>query len=145
MYCSVSDIVSVVNQSKIKHILGLEGDGNIPEEALEKFIVAASSEIDLELGSLYVVPITAAQPLAMLVPICRDLAIVAIWEYNSDGELPKWVQRRKDKAEQRLSSFTTESQTGFKLLPEATRNTGVEVVSPEAMSFPGESSTDEED
>jgi phage gp36-like protein len=109
MYCSSTDISPLIDQAKMIRLLGLDDEGGVslevPEETIEKYIVAASSDIDSVLAPMYVVPITAPQSLLALKGICARLAVEAMYEFQEDGKIPEHITTKADKSRDQLAAY----------------------------------------
>lgn len=119
MYCTASNISSVIPKTKLRSLLGLSGDGDVPDEDVAEFIEVADREIDAALGSRYQIPITGDASLAMITSFSAVLAAEAIYGFYAEGNLPTYIKDRATRVRQQLDYYAGVNGNPSMHLPDA--------------------------
>ena len=106
-YCSPDDIEPVIPRDRLASLVGIDNAGSGGSEytgAVTRYIVLASNEIESNLGSLYVLPITGTQSLRILKNICALLAIGYIYQLST-ATITEELQKLVDGARELLMTY----------------------------------------
>lgn len=115
MYCSAADILPLLDQDRVKRLLGVDDEnGRISDEHIAPFITAAQDEINAGLGSYYVLPISGAQSLMIIKGIAVGLTLGMIYEPSAvgmmylagaEGVVPERIKSRIARARLMLDTY----------------------------------------
>lgn len=92
-YCAPSDIIPVIPQAKLKKLLAIEEDGDVPSSKIEPYITLVEDQVDGVLSFAYQMPATDPRTIKVLKAIVVGLTIEMMFSLNAEDDIPKSIDR----------------------------------------------------